>query len=187
MLSRKAGLTGFFLLCMAPSPSLAETALHLSQALNARASATEVLQEYCQRLYPGVKIAAVSLPTGQLPRPLPQGEFFTLTQGETIRARHVSLRCGDLALSDAWNWYVPERLTPEMNRALETTTSPFGHVVAPLHFTRQPLKSEMANLPPGILLRNRALLRRARDNLPFSIVEENYLVSGFSTFWTAKP
>ncbi len=186
MLSRKAGLTGFFLLCMAPFPSMAETASRLSRALNAQNSATKVLQGYCQHLYPGVKITAVALPTDQLIPPLPHHEFFILAKGETIRTRHVSLRCGDLALSDAWNWYVPQRLAPEMNRALETTNSPFGHIVAPLRFTRRPLESRSTDLPPGILLRNRAVLLRG-DGLPFSLVEENYLVSGFSAFDALKP
>ncbi|WP_051537106.1 hypothetical protein [Asaia prunellae] len=93
----------------------------------------------------------------------------------------MSLRCGNIALSDAWNWYVPQRLTAEMNRELETSTTPFGRVVASLHFTRKPLKSQISDLPPGILLRNRALLARGNDGKSFSLVEENYLIAGFKS------
>lgn len=180
MLSRKAGLTGFFLLCMAPSPSLAETAHQLQQALNAQPSATRVLQQYCQGRFPGLALQAVALPTGPDARPPSEPERFALRKGETLRTRHVSLRCGALVLSDAWNWYVPERLTAEMNKALDNSTEPFGHVVASLHFTRLTLSSETGNLPPGVLLRNRALLLRGGDRLPFSLVEESYLAAGFN-------
>ncbi|WP_051537104.1 hypothetical protein [Asaia prunellae] len=58
----KAGLTGFFLFCMAPVPSLAETAAQLSKALDTQASATAVLQSYCHRLYPGMAVTAISSP-----------------------------------------------------------------------------------------------------------------------------
>jgi len=54
-------------------------------------------------------------------------------------------------LSEADNWYVPARLTPEMNRALETTDTPFGKAVASLHFRRHTLSAELiwSPLPKG--------------------------------------
>lgn len=179
---RKAGLTGFFLLSMAPTHSLAETAAHLNEALRAEPSATRVLQAYCRRIAPGVAITALALPAGNMPPPAPFHERFDIRPDETIRVRHVSLRCGRLALSDAWNWYVPERLTPEMNRTLDTTTTPFGHAVAALRFRREALDSRTRSLPQGILLRNTAMLRRGADDLPFSMVVENYLAEGFAAF-----
>ncbi len=51
---------------------------------------------------------------------------------EQVRYRHVRLACGDRVLSEADNWYVPARLTPEMNAALEGSDAPFGRVVRPL-------------------------------------------------------
>ena len=42
----------------------------------------------------------------------------------------VRLTCGGHVLSEADNWYVPARLTPEMNRVLETTDTPFGRAIA---------------------------------------------------------
>lgn len=179
---RKAGLTGFFLLSMAPSFAMAETAAHLNLALRAEPSATRVLQAYCQRIAPGVAITAISLPTDDRPVPALLHARFALAPDETIRTRHVSLRCGMLVLSDAWNWYIPERLTPEMNRELGTSTTPFGRVVAALRFHREHISSETTSLPAGILLRNTAMLKRGRDNLPFSLVVENYLTQGFSAF-----
>src|SRR3979490_2278285 len=49
----------------------------------------------------------------------------------------VQLLCGDRVLSEADNWYVPSRLTPEMNRLLETTDTPFGKAVQALEPFRQ--------------------------------------------------
>ncbi len=39
--------------------------------------------------------------------------------------RHVRLRCGDRVLSEADNWYLPRKLTPRMNRLLETSDMAF--------------------------------------------------------------
>ncbi|WP_232228082.1 hypothetical protein [Asaia astilbis] len=166
---------------MTASPhAQAETAALLSQALDARPSATLVLQDYCQHKFPGIAIRAVTLPVGNTPPPPPDIALFALKKGETIRTRHVSLRCGEIALSDAWNWYVPQRVTTEMNRILERSTKPFGLVVASLNFKRLSLSSETRDLPDTILVRNQALLERGKDGLPFSLVEENYLSDGFS-------
>ncbi|MFN3468230.1 MAG: hypothetical protein ACK4Z7_00880 [Novosphingobium sp.] len=90
--------------------------------------------------------------------------------------RHVSLVCGNRVLSVAHNWYVPSRLTAEMNRALETTDVPFGKVVAPLGFRRQRLASlrgAMAECPPGTVLSHRAVLRLP-DARAISLVVECY-------------
>ena len=69
---------------------------------------------------------------------------------EPIRYRRVRLACGAHVLSEADNWYVPARLTPEMNGVLETSDTPFGKAVAALHFTRETLGAEIVwpVLPP---------------------------------------
>ena len=102
-----------------------------------------------------------------------------------MRYRHVRLSCNGHVLSDAGNWYVADRLTPAMNRTLDTTDIPFGRVVLPLGFTRTTLSSRMSwspsATPPAIgplrlpvpLIQNRAVLRR-RDGVPFSVVVEDY-------------
>ena len=93
-------------------------------------------------------------------------------------------------LSVADNWYVPARLTPEMNHVLETTDTPFGRAVAALHFARRtlqarvlwsPLRPGWEMSPPGgtplkpppEVLRHRAVLSRA-DGVPFCEVVETY-------------
>lgn len=70
---------------------------------------------------------------------------------EQVKYRKVRLFCGDKLLSEADNWYVPNRLAEEMNRQLETTETPFGKVVAPLQPSRQTLSVKLlwSPLPEG--------------------------------------
>ena len=66
---------------------------------------------------------------------------------EPLGYRRVRLKCGDRVLSEADNWYVPARLTPEMNHVLETTDTPFGKAVAALHFRRHTLSADLLFRP----------------------------------------
>lgn len=96
---------------------------------------------------------------------------------EHVAYRRVMLACGGHVLSEADNWYVPSRLTPAMNVALESGDTPFGAVIAPLGPSRQPISSERlwaegAALPDDIL-RNRALVLD-RDGRPLAEVTETY-------------
>jgi hypothetical protein len=61
------------------------------------------------------------------------------------------LHCGLHVLSEADNWYVPARLTPEMNQALAHSDVPFGRAVEALHFQRRTLSADLlwAPLPEG--------------------------------------
>ncbi len=96
-----------------------------------------------------------------------------LRDDETVRARHVLLVCGKTVLSDARNWYVPQRLTAAMNHTLETTSTPFGKVVAPLGLHRQPLAHAPAQCPGGAIEHTTALLR-GNDSVAYSLVSECY-------------
>ena len=113
---------------------------------------------------------------------------------EPVRYRHVRLTCGGHVLSEADNWYVPSRLTPDMNRLLETTDTPFGKAVAALHFTREtfavdgvwsPLPDDWQIRPPApdhperplaippVLFSHHAVIYDASHH-PFSEVAEHY-------------
>jgi hypothetical protein len=59
-----------------------------------------------------------------------------------------------------------------MNRALETTPTPFGVVARPLDYRRRPLASEAPASGQGVL-RNTAILVRP-DGKPISKVVETY-------------
>lgn len=97
-----------------------------------------------------------------------------VSRDELVAYRHVRLACGDTVLSVAHNWYVPARLTPEMNTLLETTDTPFGKVVAPLGFRRDRLaqkRGRAAECPEDTVLSHRAVLRVADDSAISLVVE----------------
>jgi len=91
---------------------------------------------------------------------------------EPVRYRRVKLACGSHVLSEADNWYVPSRLTPAMNTALDTGDTPFGAAVKALDFHRRTLDTR-TDAGPGTVLQVRALLLTP-DGTPFSLVVENY-------------
>ena len=95
---------------------------------------------------------------------------------EPLGYRHVALVCGSTTMSVAHNWYVPGRLTAQMNQVLDTTNTPFGRAVADLDFSRERLESvegPTADCPGDTVLTHRAILRR-RDAKPISTVIECY-------------
>ena len=159
-------------------------------------SATLTLERWCDvhRLASPARIVAVRVPDGEKPVSSEQRLELGVTPAEPIRYRRVRLLCGAVVLSEADNWYVPGRLTAEMNRLLDSTEVPFGRVVQSLHFLRRTLSStllwfplpegwEMNPIPPSAassvltipteLLRHRALLTLP-DGTPFSEVVETY-------------
>ena len=173
-------------------------ALALLETLNAELlshpSATATLEHWCaeHKLAPTPKVTAELV---REDRPLPQADRarLQLAPGEPVHHRRVKLRCSGVVLSEADNWYVPSRLTPEMNRLLQQTDTPFGRAVAELDFTRQTLSAELLWRPlpedwemepvvrgsadpmpvPDFVLRHRAVLYTSQ-HLPFSEVVESY-------------
>jgi chorismate-pyruvate lyase len=144
----------------------------LDRALFANPSATAVLQAWCDRHRPGLKVRAVvrrreTLPAGGHAATLGVGE------GEEIAYRRVQLTCGDEVLSEADNWYVPARLSSGMNAALAGET-PFGVAVRPLAPSRRNLSSkrEWDGQGPSGILRHHAVL--IADGKPIAEVIEVY-------------
>jgi chorismate-pyruvate lyase len=176
-------------------------ALALMQTLNANIlasrSATVSLENWCRdhRLAAEPRIIADALSTPPKAPTDEQRQRLDVTAQDDVRYRRVRLRCGTRVLSDAENWYVPSRLTPEMNRLLDTTDTPFGRAVESLQPYRRTFAVTMlwAPLPPGwererapslpatgaalafpdALFEHRAVLY-TRDNKPFSEVLEVY-------------
>lgn len=168
----------------------------LNAELLSHASATSTLEGWCAtyRLAVPPKVVAERIlnvdktPTDEQRRDL------RVTRADTVRYRRVKLLCGTLVLSEADNWYVPSRLTPEMNELLDTTDAPFGRVVKSLGFQRHTTSVQVlwSFLPlgwetmptsrvedmgepclPERLLEHRALLTLP-DGTPFSEVVEIY-------------
>lgn len=156
----------------------------LNSSLLSRPSATATLQAWCDRAHPGAKIVAIQVKGAVRPAGPRERADLQVKAGEPIRYRRVQLACADQVLSEADNWYLPGHLTPEMNRALETTETPFGVVVRPLDFRRTTLRTDLMIRPghdwpwqkwtlPAEILRHRAVLSTP-DGQVFSLVVETY-------------
>jgi chorismate-pyruvate lyase len=110
----------------------------LVQTLNAEIlasrSATLTLERWCQdhHLAREPRVVAERITTAAVAPSAEQRARLQVDDSTEVRYRRVRLRCGDQLLSEAENWYVPGRLTPAMNRLLETTDISFGRVVQPL-------------------------------------------------------
>ena len=176
-------------------------AFALIQTLNAdilaSRSATVSLENWCRdhQLAAEPKIVARVVKGADKPPTSEQRQRLEVSGEDEVRYRRVELRCGARVLSEADNWYVPGRLTPEMNRLLETTDAPFGRVVeslvpyrrtfaAKLLWTPLPEGWERAAVPlsssgggtlaiPSAVLEHRAVLY-TREHRPFSEVDEVY-------------
>jgi chorismate-pyruvate lyase len=171
-------------------------ALALLQTLNAdllsHDSATAVLQDWCDAHGPGgLKITAQRVRGQDKPATDEARMALRLQPGQGVNYRRVRLACGDKVLSEADNWYLPGRLTAEMNRVLDSSDTPFGVVVRPLDFRRRTLSARllyaplprgwekggadaapMAPIPPQVLQHSAVLA--TPDGAPFAYVVETY-------------
>ncbi len=148
----------------------------LNGRLLASSSATQTLRRWCadHRLAAPAAIRAIRV-RGRDAAPSRRvlGLLRVRGSGE-VRYRRVELACGAHILSRAENWYVPGRLSVEMNHRLQTTQAPFGAVVSPLRFHRRTLEVQMPPLASGdVVLRHVAVLTNAAG-VPFSVVVERY-------------
>jgi len=175
--------------------------LALMQTLNAdilaSRSATRSLEGWCaaHHLAADPRLVAQPVADGFRAPSAEQRQRLQVGESEEVKYRRVQLRCGERLLSVAENWYVPARLTTEMNRLLETTATPFGRVVEALEPWRQTLAAKLLWSPlpedwhsatgrypstpnrsltiPEALFEHRALLY-TRDHQPFAEVVEVY-------------
>ena len=180
-------------------------ALAVLETLNAdllsHDSATLTLEHWCyeHRLAAPARVVAAQVSADKAPTPDQRREL-NVSDTEPVRYRRVRLSCGAAVLSEADNWYVPSRLSAEMNQQLESSDTPFGKVVQALHFRRHTLaadllwhplpvgwemdKESLAKAPSGKaplvipyeILQHRALLLLS-DGTPISEVVETYTSS----------
>ncbi len=144
-------------------------------ALRAGESATALLQRWCDAAGGGggARIEALRVRTAGRAATAGVRRKLGASADEVVAYRHVDLACAGAVLSRADNWYLPARLTPEMNERLATTDQPFGAVVRELGFHRRLLAMSETPASPDESLRVRAVLID-RDGRPFSLVEEHY-------------
>jgi chorismate-pyruvate lyase len=188
-------------------PAAADAYLHAVEALAAlqslnvelltNESATLTLTRWCaaHRLADPARVVADRDRSVDKPATAAQRELLGVGAAERIAYRRVKLRCGDVVLSEADNWYVPSRLTPGMNELLETTDVAFGRAVESLGFVRQRLGAELLWQPlpdgwdvqarpapaaddaptaiPAQVLHHSAVLKLP-DGRPISLVDETY-------------
>ncbi|KQV46102.1 hypothetical protein [Duganella sp. Root336D2] len=159
--------------CATPANSPDLLAQKLSADILASSSATLTLEKWCAdhamaaapkvvaRLVRGNSKAASAETLARLGVPVTD-----------IKYRRVQLYCGSHLFSEADNWYVPSRLTPEMNRLLDETDTPFGKVVQPLAPYRRTFSSTML-LSPTALFEHAAVLYSS-SHLPIAEVRETY-------------
>ncbi len=171
---RKAAFLAMLAACLWAGAATAQTPLdRLRTDLLAGTSATQVLTGYCATLQlaspPVIRALRDDV---AIPAPPEVRALLGAGAGEVVRHRRVRLACGDHVLSNADNWYLPARLTPEMNRLLEETETPFGTAVRALDFSRRTLEADTATGTDAVL-RIRAVLSTGAG-LPFSVVVENY-------------
>ena len=168
------------------------------QALNSQLlshpSATAVLQALCDRRgpqAPRIRARRIAVPDNLRAANAARRQL-GVAASEPIRHRRVELMCGEVVLSRADNWYLPARLSQQMNTTLETTERPFGVVVAPLRFQRRTLSAQVLFRPlpadweaqdpavfespvmtPPEVLQHRATLQTP-DGRPFALLVETY-------------
>jgi len=154
--------------------------LALLQTLNAdllaSASATAVLERWCRdhamATQPTVVVQRVS-GTGKEPS-AEQLQRLEVRDATEVRYRRVRLQCGAHTLSEADNWYVPARLTAEMNQRLETTDVPFGKVVRDLTPYRRTMEARLlwSPLPPGWPMQRRSRSHYGGRGRPLVVPKE---------------
>lgn len=166
----------------------------LNEALLSQASATAILQELCNRrdgASPLIRARKLRIPENADDLRFVRREL-NAADNEPLCHRRVELICGDVVLSHADNWYLPNRLSDEMNARLLASETPFGVAVAPLAFERCTLSSKVLFDPlpsgrdglsakatdlifsmPEHVLQHRAILRTP-DGRAFSLLLETY-------------
>jgi len=156
--------------CKAAQPDVSG---RLRADLLADNSATSVLGKWCATAHlAGPSTIAALRDLVAVPASDETRAFLKVSADEPIRYRRVKLVCGTHVLSEADNWYVPARLTPQINAELDTSNTPFGLAVKALNFHRATLDAQSVKGPKTIL-RVLALLLTP-DMQPFSMVVENY-------------
>jgi chorismate-pyruvate lyase len=149
--------------------------------LASHASATQALQQWCEArgIAPGAAIRVEFVRGADAVAPAELRTILGVGPHDVLGYRHVRLACGDTVLSDAHNWFVPARLTLEMNRQLSETQVPFGRIAASLNFTREPLSAARRGdpgCPADAISTHRARLVLP-DGHPLAYVVECYTVA----------
>jgi len=187
-----AGLAAALAALALQAGAVAEAPAGLMHALNDRLlaspSATLTLEAWCaeRHLASPARISAARDATAVKPAPAEVRSRLAVSADEPLGYRRVRLACGTHVLSEADNWFVPARLSPEMNATLSGTDTPFGRVVLSLSPHRQTLGVDWLwngqGTPPTKdegLFRHRALVEDPTGR-PLAYVQETYLAEALT-------
>ena len=159
--------------CTTPANAPGPLAQKLSTAILASSSATLTLEKWCADHAMAAEPKIVARLVRGADKPASAETLSRLgVAGADIKYRRVQLYCGTHLFSEADNWYVPSRLTPEMNWLLDQTDTPFGKVVQPLAPYRRTFSSTMLQ-SPSALFEHAAVLYSA-SHQPIAEVRETY-------------
>lgn len=160
-------------------PDVRERVKELSARLIEGSTATGTLHAWCEehRLSQG-PITVVRLHHAHAPEP-PEDVLVKLETrpGETVWYRRVQLVRGSLVLSDAENWFIPQRLSPEAADILAATDIPFAVAIAPLKPFRCTLSVSFpvptqADFSKSVLEHEAVVL--GEDGAPLAAAREKY-------------
>lgn len=159
--------------CASPGDQSKALAQKLGSDILASGSATLTLEKWCADHAMAAEPKIVARLVRGNDKPASAETLARLgVSGTEIKYRRVQLYCGSHLFSEADNWYVPSRLTPEMNRLLDETDTPFGKVVQPLAPYRRTFSSTMLHSPTA-LFEHAAVLYSA-SHQPIAEVRETY-------------
>ncbi|KQN25627.1 hypothetical protein ASE86_05290 [Sphingomonas sp. Leaf33] len=148
------------------TPAIAPTALDAFEAdLTAGGIVTRVLEAWAGGPVRAVRVAGSAEASPETRARLRVGA------DAPLGFRRVRLMSGELVLSEADNWFVPERLTAAMLATLNATETPFGIVIAPLDPHRETLACTRLTGDPVLSIRALVL---DGDEMPLAAVEERY-------------
>ena len=156
--------------------SLSNQAALLFAHLRAYATATQALTAWCDARFPqsGDRVETHVLETREISPTAYRGPLQPKAS-EPLICRRVELRWGKLILSQATNWYFPDRLPGDAARRISETREPFGAAIAGFNPSRR-LLSVAAPDPARagkILMCIHALVLCA--NVEIAEVRETYL------------
>jgi len=136
--------------------------VELQNCLHSHPTATAALIAWCRARRPeDAEALTVAVLCDGETNPADYDGPLRLGPRETLQYRRVRLAWGDLVISEAENFYVPQRLPEDMRAALHHGAQPFGAVVAEL----APQRTTLAMLTIDDLARGGAEAARCRAQL----------------------
>ena len=136
--------------------------LELKDFLQSRATATAALMAWCRERRPDdAETLSLAVLCDCAADPADYDGPLRLAARETLQYRRVRLAWGEQVISEAENFYVPQRLPEAMRAALHQGAKPFGAVVAEL----SPQRTTLALLTIDDLAKGGAAAARCRAQL----------------------